>query len=233
MFVSASMRVPSFKAASLVFIISLSLSLIMVAVIRSQFIRSNTESNEYSVATTEYEYHYEGYYDVIRPLPLHPYKVDVRVPRRVRLSESKVVVATLASDQNRRSIATTGDATLTSADFTIAPKGKVVASGAGDIQWQWVIQPHELGKHAIIVQLSPLRLSVPSIPMQPPVFLPQPNSISAEVEVVDAAGLSAKQREILSGCVASVTVIGTILGLPIWGWISRQREGGQKDWEKP
>ena len=213
------MQWPTRKTIISTFVLSAIASVGLVALAARIFIVRNKQQPETSIIKLKFESHYDGYWDMIRPLPQSPYTAEVRIPLRISTSETKSVVAEVRAIPKTSGLAVRGDATLESPSFQISPQGNVSASGQGTIEWTWTVHPQALGNYVVKLSFSPLALTVPWFPEQEAVLVQPPAPVAQQIEVLDALGLSARQREVLGGIGPATATLGTIFGYPIWTWI--------------
>ena len=213
------MQWPTLRTITLILVWSVVAALAVVALTACFFIVRNKQQPETSTIKLKFESHYDGYWDIIRPLPQFPYTAEVKIPLRISTSETKSVVAEVRAIPETSGLAVREDAVLESPSFQISPQGNVSASGEGTIAWTWTVHPQVLGSYAVEVSFSPLVLTAPQHPMQEAVLVQPPPPVTQQIEVLDALGLSARQREVLGGIAPATTILGTIFGYPIWSWI--------------
>lgn len=213
------MQWPTRKTIIPMFVLSIIASVGLVVLAAGIVIVRNKQQPETSIIKLNFESHYDGHWDIIRPLPQFPFTAEVKIPLRISTSETKSVVAEVQAIPKTSGLTIRGNAILESPSFQISPQSSVSASGQGAIGWAWTVHPQAVGNYVVNLSFSQLTLTVPRFPEQEAVLVQPPAPIAQQIEVLDALGLSARQREFLGGIGPAATILGTIFGYPIWGWI--------------
>jgi hypothetical protein len=182
--------------------------------------------------------------DIMEPLNENENPVvSVRIPRNIRVSETRLVRAKLEEVipsvglmQGRQYSRLRFSASLSSPAFDISPSNKPVEkSDIREVSWEWLIKAKSLGDHAIQVSFDREVITQDSVdklsrdPRRSNVEATT-KSVTAYVTVVDDLGLTARESAWLKAIAAVAAALGTVLGYPLW---KRYFEPNKKTAENP
>jgi len=156
--------------------------------------------------------------------------VLIDVPRVAKLSETIVMEAKL--EENLPSVARlngmkpttlTFGASAMAPDFEISPSSAMITrTGAGQVSWEWLAKPKDVGEHLIRLQFDRSVISPRSVEYLrrarklDPAMRISNDSVICNVQILTSLGLTAGQDAWLKAAGAVFGLVGTILGYPFW-----------------